>query len=112
MTRRLLRNPAVLVLATMVVLGILALNWAIDANLSFQGTTFQVTGADGALLEEQLWQMRIASISQHVPGWATLTAVVALLGIFVVGSASRRGQHRSDSPATADAEPDAGAHVV
>jgi hypothetical protein len=98
MTGRLLRNPVVIVLGALVLLGILGLNWAMGVISDQQGW-----GYEGAPTEEQLWQMRANMIAQVVPPWATLTTVVALLGIMVVGSASRRPDDVPASPAAPEA---------
>jgi hypothetical protein len=92
MTGRLLRNPAVIVLGAIVLLGLFALNWAMGI------ISGEPWGYEGTPTEEQLWQMRTMMIAQAVPPWAVLTAVVALVGILVVGSASRRPEPRPTSP--------------
>ena len=94
MTARLLRNPAVIVLGALVILGILGLNWAMGVLLDQRGW-----GYEGAPTEEELWQMRASMLAQVLPTWATFTAVVALLGILVVGAASRRPDEVPASPA-------------
>ena len=105
MTGRLLRNPAVIALGVLILLAIVSLNWAMGILVDQQGWSWE-----GRPTEEQLWQMRLSMLANAVPPWAVLTAVVALLGVLVVGSASRRGEERSPSPAVpggAGATPDA-----
>ena len=105
MTGRLLRNPAVIALGVLILLGTVALNWAMGVLVDQQGWSWE-----GRPTEEQLWQMRLSMLANAVPPWAVLTSVVALLGILVVGSASRRGEERSPAPAVpgaAGATPDA-----
>jgi len=108
MTRRLLRNPAVIVLGALVLLGVLGLNWSMGVLLDQQSWGWQ-----GNPTEEQLWQMRTSFIAQALPPLAVLTAVIALVGICIVGSATRRAEHgavdsqRGPAPAGRDrgAEP-------
>ena len=97
MTARLLRNPAAIVLGALVLLGILALNWAMGVLLDQQGW-----GYEGAPSDEQLLQMRLSMLAQVVPPWAVLTSVVALVGICIVASATRRAEHAA---ADSEAEP-------
>ena len=105
MTGRLIHNPAVIVLGALIVLGIVGLNWAMGVLVDQQDWSWA-----GRPTEEQVWQMRLSMLANAVPPWAVLTSVVALLGILVVGSASRRGEERSSAPAgpgAAGATPDA-----
>ena len=94
MTGRLLRNPAVVVLGALVLLGILGLNWAMGVLNDQRGWSYE-----GAPSEEQLWQMRMSMIAQALPPWAVLTAVVALVGVCIIGSATRPADDGPDSPA-------------
>jgi hypothetical protein len=110
MTARLFRNPAVIVLGALIVLALVGLNWAMGVLVDQQGWSWE-----GRPTEEQLWQMRLSMLANAVPPWAVLTAVVALLGILVVGSASRRAEERSPAravPGAAGATPDAAGPVA
>jgi len=97
MTRRLLHNPAVIVLGALVLLGMLGLNWSMGVLLDQQSL-----GYEGTPTEEQLWQLRTGFMAQVLPPWAVLTAVTALVGICIVGSATRRAERGA---ADSQAEP-------
>jgi hypothetical protein len=85
--RRLIRNPAVVPLAVLVLLGILAANWGIGVSVEDQGLPWT-----GAPTEAQLWELRLMRIANVIPGPAALLAVVAALGILIVGSATERSR--------------------
>ena len=103
MTRRLLRNPAVIALGALVLLGMLGLNWSMGVLLDDQ----QSWGYEGNPTEEQLWQLRTGFVAQALPPWAVLTAVTALVGICIVGSATRRAERGA---AASQVEPAAAGH--
>ncbi|KRE31413.1 hypothetical protein [Agromyces sp. Soil535] len=90
MIPRLIRNPAVVALAVLALLGVVAANWAIGVSVEDQGFSWS-----GAPTEAQLWEVRLTRIANMVPGPAALLAVVAALGILVVGSATERSRQRS-----------------
>lgn len=96
MIRRLIRNPAVVALAVLALLGVLAANWGIGVTVEDQG--FSWTGAP---TEAQLWEVRLTRIANVVPGPAAVLAVVAALGILVIGSATEQSRQRSTRTASA-----------
>ncbi len=93
MTRKLLRNPAALVLAAAVVVSVFAATWALGFMVDFQGTSWQ-----GEPTEEQLWEQRFFQVAQYIAEPATMLAVSATLGFIIVAAASSRpgpGRYRS-----------------
>ncbi len=96
MIHRLARNPAVLVLAGVALFSMFAVNWALNLQLDDQGF-----GWSGAPTEAQLWEQRLLRIAGHVSGPAALTAVVSVLGILIVGSATE-GAGRPATRSTGD----------
>ncbi|MEF3402726.1 hypothetical protein [Agromyces sp. CCNWLW203] len=84
MIRRLVSNPAALVLLALVVLGALGVLWGIGVSAVDQGFSYE-----GQPSSEQLWQMRVIRIANFVPGPATFVSIASLLGLLAIASASR-----------------------
>ena len=91
--RRLVGNPAMIVLVAVVLLSVVGTAWGLQMNMSSQGGM----GWTGEPSEEQLWQLRLMRISGSLPPIATFVGVAAVLGILVIAFASRRGTPRADS---------------
>ena len=94
MTRRLLGNPSVIALAALVLVGVIAANWAIGVSAGDQPWM-----RSGAATEAQFWDVRILQIASQLPAPATLVVVVAVLGILVIGSAEWQRASRTVSVA-------------
>ncbi|RXZ49102.1 hypothetical protein ESP57_09145 [Agromyces fucosus] len=92
MMRRLLANPALIVLAAVVFISVIGTVWGVQMSMTSQdGMSWT-----GEPSEEQLWQFRLMRISGSLPPIATFVGVAAVLGILVIASASRRRTIRPD----------------
>ena len=90
MTRRLVRNPAVIALGVLAIVGVIVALWGIGVTVNEVGFSWS-----GAPTEAQLWELRLVRIANQVPGPSALAAVAAVIGILVVGSATRRSHQRA-----------------
>jgi len=84
--RRLLRNPAAIALAVIVIGAAVAVVWAIGVVVEDTGEIF----LNPEPSEAAIAQYRVIQIANAVPGPATLVGVVALLGFIIVGAATSR----------------------
>lgn len=90
MIPRLLRNPAVIVLAVAVLLAGVATIWSLGIVMEDR-----VSSWEGEPTEEQLWEQRWIQVAHFIPAQATILAVSGTLGIIVIGAASDRDRYRS-----------------
>lgn len=93
MRRRLLRNPAALVLAVTAVASVIAAAWALGMVADYQGGFWQ-----GVPTEEQIWEQRFIQLAQVTAPYATMLAVSATLGLIIIGAVSaspHRDRYRS-----------------
>lgn len=86
MIARLLRNPAAIALALIVVVAAGLTIWAVGVVVDDTGEIF--LNPDPS--EEAIAQYRIIQVANAIPQPATLVGVVALLGFIIVGAVTNR----------------------
>jgi hypothetical protein len=90
---RLLRNPAAVVLAAIVVGAAIMTVWAVRVVVSDTGQVWNV----GQATDEDLAAFRLVQFAHAVPEPATLVGVLALLGVIIIGAVtSRAAPHGAD----------------
>lgn len=82
---RLLRNPAVVLLALVAVVAVFSTAWALGVLMTEQGVSWS-----GEPSEEQLWALRIIRFADMIAPTATTVAVLAVLGVIIIGAVSSR----------------------
>jgi hypothetical protein len=92
MIRRLVTNPAVVVLVVLAVLAALAVDWGIDTTLATQSMSWT-----GEPSEEQLLALRISQIANILPAPGVLVGVLSVLGILAIAAVTRSTMMRSSS---------------
>lgn len=90
MIRRLVRNPAAIVLAVAVVLSLITAIWTLGVVVGYEGASWE-----GQPTEAEIWEQRWIEAIQSIPAPATLLAVSGTLGIIVIGAATARQHYRS-----------------
>ncbi|MGW4928839.1 hypothetical protein ACWEOH_06780 [Agromyces sp. NPDC004153] len=86
MIARLLRNPAAIALALVVVVAAALTIWAVGVVVEDTGEIFLNPDPSDAAIA----QYRIIQIANAIPQPATLVGVVALLGFIIVGAVTNR----------------------
>ena len=86
MIARLARNPAVILLAAIVLVATAATVWAVGVVVDDTGDIW----LNPEPSEEAIAQYRIIQLAGAIPGPATLVGVLALLGVIIVGAVTSR----------------------
>lgn len=87
MIRRLMTNPAAVVLIVLAVVSVIAIQWSLGVTMhGNEGMNWS-----GEPSEEQISQMRLNQIAGAVPALAVVVVVSSVLGVLAIASASRRG---------------------
>lgn len=83
---RLVRNPAAVVLAAIVVGAVIVDVWAVRVVVSDTGQVWN----GGQATDEALAAFRLVQFANAVPEPATLVGVLALLGVIIIGAVTNR----------------------
>lgn len=86
MIARLARNPAVVLLAAIVLVATAATVWAVGVVVDDTGDIW----LNPEPSEEAIAQYRIIQLAGAIPAPATLVGVLALLGVIIVGAVTSR----------------------